>query len=236
MRTVLAFQGALRAVRRANPDLIIENCQNGGHIINELTLLATQHSWLLDEPGSDLPDARSNIQVALGALEFMPPSAAYRWTNRLDEHGDDDEFTRYYCRSAMAGVWGISTDLSAVSDHQRSVILNEIQNYRRLNNIKKYNHYEILQPADGADAASITFYADRSQEAAAIVYRWRGKAAFTQQLYFKGLDKSISYVITDTDTGLQTTITGQQLAKTGFQRSFAAGQLSALLFVEPAKR
>jgi hypothetical protein len=231
MRTVLAFQSALRTVRHAYPDLIIENCQNGGHIINEFTLLATQLSWLLDEPGSDLPDARSNIRVALGALEFMFPYSAYRWTNRLDEHADDDEFTRYYCRSAMAGVWGISSDLSKIGDHQRSIIVNEIQNYRKLNAIKKYNQYELVQPADGTDTASVTFYGRRSQEAAAIVYRWSGKGAFSQPLSFKGLDKSVSYVITDADTGVQTTMTSQQLSKQGFSQAFRADQLSALLFV-----
>src|SRR5262249_12477098 len=233
MRTILAFQTALRTVRRANPDLIIENCQDGGHIINEFTLLATQISWLLDEPGSDLPDARSNIQIALGALEFGFPHSAFRWTNRFDEHQDDDEFTRYYCRSAMAGVWGISSDLTLINDHQRSIILNEIANYRRLNAIKKYNLYDIVQPVDSADAASVTFYGKRSQEAAALVYRWNAKGPFSQSLSFRAIDKSISYVITDADTGAQTTITGQQLAKQGISQSFAPGRLSALLFVEP---
>ena len=234
MRTVLAFQTALRSVRRANPNLIIENCQDGGHIINEQTLLTTQHSWLLDVPGNDLPDARSNIQVALGALETVFPWAAYRWTNNLDQHQDDDEFTRYYCRSAMAGVWGISSDLSKIGDHQRSVVLKEIQNYRRLNGIKKYDQYDIVQPADGANLASVTYYGKKNQEASAIVYRWSGKDAFTQAIWFKGLDKSISYVITDADTGVQTTMSGQDLSKQGYSQSFSSGQLSALLFVEPA--
>jgi hypothetical protein len=236
MRTVLAFQTALRTVRRANPTLTIENCQDGGHMINEQTLLATQLSWLLDQPGNDLPDARSNIQVALGALETVFPWAAYRWTNNLDQHQDDDEFTRYYCRSAMAGVWGISSDLSKIGDHQRSVVLNEIQNYRRLNSIKKYDQYDIVQPADGADVASITYYGRRNQEAAAIVYRWSAKDAFSRTVWFKGLDKSISYVITDADTGAQTTMSGQDLSKLGYSQSFSSGQLSGLLFVEPAKQ
>jgi hypothetical protein len=236
MRTVLAFQTALRSVRRANPNLIIENCQDGGHMINEQTLLATQLSWLLDVPGNDLPDARSNVQVTLGALETVFPWSAYRWTNNLDQHQDDDEFTRYYCRSAMAGVWGISTDLSKINDHQRSIILNEIQNYRRLNGIKKYDQYEIVQPADGADAASVTFYGRKNQEAAAIVYRWDAPGSFNRTVCLKGLDKSISYVITDADTGAQTTMSGQDLSKQGYPLSFDNGRLSGLLFVEPARQ
>src|SRR5262249_39481549 len=179
MRTILAFQTALRTVRRANSDLIIENNQDGGHIINEFTLLATQNSLLLGEPGSDLPHARSNIHRALGALEFVFPHSAFRWTNRFDEHQDDDEFTRYYCRSAMAGVWGISSDLTLINDHQRSIILNEIANYRRLNAIKKYNLYDIVQPVDSADAASVTFYRKPSPQAAALLYPSNSKAPFT---------------------------------------------------------
>ena len=236
MRTVLAFQSAMRTVRHANPDLIIENCQNGGHMLNEFTLLTTQLSWLLDEPGSDLPDARSNIQVALGALEFVFPWSAYRWTNRLDEHPDDDEFTKYYCRSAMAGVWGISSDLTKLSDHQRSIILNEVQNYRRLNTIKKYDQYEVVQPAGGVNVASVTFYGKRNQEAAVIAYRWAGNGPLTQQFCLKGLDKTLSYVITDSDTGMQTIMTGQQLARQGVLQSFGPSQMSALLFVEPSKQ
>ena len=136
----------------------------------------------------------------------------------------------------MAGVWGISSDLTRIGDHQRSVILNEIQNYRRLNAIKKYDQYDMAQPADGADAASITFYGKRNQEAASIVYRWTGKGPFSQKICFKGLDKSGSYVITDADTGTQTTMTGLQLSRDGFSQTFEAGRLSALLFVQPTKQ
>src|SRR5215471_10726690 len=206
------------------------------HLLDHIQTLTQRFSigwWKYDQPIFDA-DARSNIQVALGALETVFPWAAYRWTNNLDQHQDDDEFTRYYCRSAMAGVWGISSDLSKIGDHQRSVVLNEIQNYRRLNAIKKYDEYDIVQPADGANLASVTYYGKKNQEASAIVYRWSRKDAFTQAIWFKGLDKSISYVITDADTGVQTTMSGQDLSKQGYSQSFSSGQLSALLFVEPA--
>ncbi|UCH33183.1 MAG: hypothetical protein JSV65_11400, partial [Armatimonadota bacterium] len=39
MRNVLAFHEALQAVRRVQPDLRIENCQSGGRMINEYTVL-----------------------------------------------------------------------------------------------------------------------------------------------------------------------------------------------------
>src|SRR5262249_39156166 len=191
MKNVLAFQSAVRAVRRANPNLIIENCEEGGQMISEFTLLTTQLSWLLDLPGNDLPDARSNIQVALGALEFMFPWSAYRWTNRLDEHGDDDEFTRFYCRSAMAGVWGISSDLTAIGDHQRSVVLNEIRNYRRLNAIKKYNLYEVSPPTHAAEKASGKIYGRRTSEGARVDLSMEPQGRIAQHIRPGGLGQKV---------------------------------------------
>jgi hypothetical protein len=105
-----------------------------------------------------------------------------------------------------------------------------------LNAIKKYNQYELVQPGDGADTASVTFYGRRNQEAGTIVYRWAVKGTFSQRVCFKGLDKSVSYIITDADTGARTMITGQQLSKNGFSQLFAADRLSAVLFVEPVKQ
>src|SRR5581483_3686974 len=110
---------ALRAVRQANPDLFIENCQSGGRMINEFTLLLTQTSWLKDDNQVGLEHARANISTALGAMQFVFPWAALRFIYNLDQlNPDDDELTRLYCRSAMAGVWGTSTDLSQISQRQ----------------------------------------------------------------------------------------------------------------------
>src|SRR4030095_10324326 len=71
MKNVIGFQNAFRAVRAANPDLTIENCQLGGRMINEFTLLATQTTWLRDAGNNGLEDPRVNIRVALNALDFV---------------------------------------------------------------------------------------------------------------------------------------------------------------------
>ena len=79
MRNVLTFQNALKSVRQANPDLTIENCQSGGRMINELTLLATQISWLKDGGNNGLGHAKAKhhhiarrygIHLSLGRLQM----------------------------------------------------------------------------------------------------------------------------------------------------------------------
>lgn len=159
MKNVIGFQKGLRAVRRANPDLVIENCLNGGRMINEFTLLATQTTWLSDLGNSGIPDWRRNITVALNAMDFIFPWAALRFTINLDRiDQNEDELLRFYCRSAMAGMWGISTDLSKLSERQQKLIMKEVENYRRLNRLKFACLYDLQLPNDPAGVKGVSFY------------------------------------------------------------------------------
>jgi hypothetical protein len=232
MKNAIAFQGALKAARAANPSLIIENCMDGGHIINDFTLLCTQISWLADGKNNDLDQVRTNIQGSLGALDFIFPGAIERSTNRLDELDGNDELTRCYCRSAMAGTWWISTDLPLLSDHQRELVLKEIANYRQLNLVKQDGLYSLHQPQDGADIAGVTFYNWKSTKAGVLRYRWDRQGEFTETVSLKGLKSSLSYTITDADSGIQTQVSGKDLMKNGLAVPFAAERMSALLFIE----
>jgi melibiase-like protein len=236
MRNVESFQDALKAVRAAQPDLTIENCESGGRMINELTLLATQTSWLRDGGDNGRGHAMENIVRALGSLEFVFPWAVYRWTNNLDRMDqNDDELTRFYCRSAMAGTWGISSDLSRIGRRQRDVVTAEIQNYRRLSEFKSHCLYDLIQPDDGTDAASVTFYDPDVPRAAVLAYRWNAQGTFTAQVPLTMLTPNVSYRITDVDTGLKTRLKGKILTRDGVSIPFGSDRLSALLFIEPAK-
>ncbi len=195
MRNVIAFQDALTAVREANPDLFIENCQSGGRMVNEFTALITQSQWLRDGGGNGLEHARGNFAQALGAVQFLPPWTANRWTNNPGRMNDaSPELLRYYCRSAMAGTWGLVADLAELTDDQRAVILDEIANYRRFNAIKKDNLYAIVYPHDGADFAAIACFTADGTQAAALVLRWDADGAFEARIptpYLQGDERDV---------------------------------------------
>jgi len=235
MKNVVGFQNALRAVRQANPDLTIENCQLGGRMINEFTLLVTQTTWLRDAGTGGLEDPRVNIRVALNALEFVFPWAALRFTINLDQMDqNDDEMTRLYCRSAMAGRWGISADLSQIGERQQNIILTEIQNYRRLNRMKYSSVYDLQLPDDSADVAGATFYSEGRSSAGVLLYRWQMSGAFDQRVVLPKLKPSAMYHVVDVDTGVEITASGSDLISNGVTVSFSSERLSALLFVELA--
>src|SRR5215813_10086477 len=236
MKNVIGFQTALQAVRQSNPDLLIENCSNGGRMINEFTLLTTQTTWLSDLGKSGDPDPQGNVSVALNSMEFVFPWAALRFTINFDRiDPNDDETTRLYCRSAMAGMWGISSDLSKIPDRQRDVIIKEIEHYRRLNKLKFACLYDLQQPSDSADVAGVTFYSRRQYNAGTIIYRWARDGAFNQHVTFPKLRSTGTYRVTDVDTGVQITVSGKDLNTNGVDIPFDAQRLSALVFVEAVK-
>ena len=234
MKNVVAFQDALRTVRRENPTLAIENCMNGGRMINELTALSSQAIWLRDSSENGLEHAKLNIETTLGAVEFLFPWLAYHFTNNFDQMDqNNDELTRYYCRSAMAGTWGISADLSAISESQKRVILKEIKHYKQLNALKLNYLYEIEHTAENKKAASITFYDWKLQRAGLLIYRWKAAGAFTHQLNLKMIHPGKMYKVCDVDAKIDIQVSGEDLRSKGIDVLFGANRLSALLFIEP---
>lgn len=233
MKNVVGFQSALQNVRLTNPDLTIENCLNGGRMINDFTLLATQTSWLNDYGRSGFPDPQVNIRSALNALESVFPWAALRFTIRMDTlDPDDDEMARLCCRSAMIGMWGLSTDLSQIGERQQKVILQEVANYRRLNPLKFSCVYDLRLPSDDAEAVGVTFYSSKRYRAGVLLYRWEREGAFDEHVTLARLKPELTYHVVDVDTGAEFTASGSDLIRNGVNVSFGSQRLSAMLFIE----
>jgi len=234
MKNVDAFQKALLAVRAANPDLHIEGCMGGGRMINELTLLATQSHWLLDGGHTGLNHARQNVVVALGSLDFVFPWAATRWMNNPNKNDhNDDEFTRFYCRSCMAGIWGISADLSLIGERQRAVIVKEIQNYRRLNKLKNDCLYDLYLPGGNSGIAGITYYKASGLAAGILLYRWDRNGEFEYSVGLSKLNPALQYRVENVDSGQIKKMPGRKLHDQGLTISFKPHQQSVLVFIEP---
>ncbi|MBN2293264.1 MAG: alpha-galactosidase [Pirellulales bacterium] len=174
MKKTRALEEALLAVRRTYPKLNIENCMSGGQMINALTDGISQSHWIRDGKSTGMVHARSNIKEALGAAYFLPLAKIQRWTNRPDQTNPDDaELLKFYCRSVMIGVWGISGDLTKLTPRQRQVMLAEVERYRRLNEFKPGNLYRIIYPErEISNLAGIVLYDLSKSRAAVILFRW----------------------------------------------------------------
>lgn len=233
MKNAIAFQNALKAVRKANPDLYIEDCQSGGRIISEFTSLISQSHWLKDGGSNGLAHARDNIGVTLGAMDFLFPWSASRWTNNISQMDPSDvESIRYYCRSAMPGLWGISDDLSKMQDRQKEIVLKEIENYRRLNSLKLNALYDLVLPVKGQPYAAIVYYDPSGERASALVFRWDQTGAFDIRLPLKLLKPDKQFHLLDADSDASRDESGKTLIEEGLSVPLNAEQMSALYFIE----
>lgn len=226
MKNIIALQKALGKVRNNFPKLNIENCMSGGRMINEFTDQISQSHWIRDGGGSGMKHARTNIQESLGAIQLLSPAKVQRWINRPDEI-ENKELLKFYCRSAMIGVWGISADLNKINGKQKKVILNEIDNYRKLNNLKSSFNYDILYPEDDKDLAGVIYYNQDSSEAFVLLFRWNKKGTLRKLIAMNLLKKGV-YKIINMDTGK----TVNQGIDKNCSFSLEEEQLSALYFLE----
>ncbi len=230
MKNVIALEDALAAVRQSFPSLNIENCMSGGRMINEFTDQISQSHWIRDGGQTGLKHAHSNIREALGAIQFLSPLKVQRWTNRIDEIDEDDsELLKMYCRSAMIGVWGISTDLHKLTDKQRNVILNEIENYRVLSSLKMSLKYDISEQNDNS-YSSVIFYNQNRTKAAVMLFRGDDEENIITNIRFDLL-KNEKYSLVNIDTKEKKILQSEELSTATYKITLREGELSALYFL-----
>ena len=233
MKNVVAMQEALKTVRKAYPGLYIESCQSGGRMLNEFTLLSSQTQWIRDGGSTGIGHARSNFAEALQSMEFLPPWTVNRWINRPNENDpDNDEFTRMYCRSAMAGICGLVADLPLVSERQRDVIILEIERYRRLSKLKRDCLYQIVTPREGAPAAGIVFYNSEKTRAGLLFLRWDEDEAFKFPVTMNRIQPGKRYRVEFVDSGKIQYIPGDNLMENGLTLPFDKPAMSVMVFVD----
>jgi alpha-galactosidase len=235
MKNVIALQKSLATVRQSFPELNIENCMSGGRMINEFTDQIAQSHWIRDGRKTGFVHAQSNIQEALGAIQFLSPLKVQRWTNRINEIDEDNsELLKMYCRSAMIGVWGVSTDLNKITDKQKKVILSEIENYRALAPLKESLTYDILYPDTNSDVAGVIFYDQSKENAAALLFRWDQKESITNNVKLDIMENA-EYKVLNIDTKEEKIYLGENSSNGTFKMTMKEGQFSSLFFMSVVK-
>ena len=235
MKNVIALEKALAEVRNSFPSLNIENCMSGGRMINEFTDQISQSHWIRDGGQTGIEHANSNIREALGSIQLLSPLKVQRWTNRIDEIAEDDsELLKLYCRSAMIGVWGISTDLSKIGNKQSEVILNEIDYYRALSILKKSLVYYILLPCDDSELSGIIYYDNNKTSLALMLFRGNSSGSINHNIKFELL-KNEKYSLYNVDTKEKNILSSENFPNTTYQITLKEGELSALYFLTMIK-
>jgi hypothetical protein len=227
MKSVIALQNGFAAARKAYPDMIFEACMGGGKMINEFTDAISQIHWIRDGSRTGYFHAVSNIFEALGAIDFLEPQKVQRWNNRINEtEMKSPELLKFYCRSCILGSWGISADLERITPAQKAVILGEIKNYRRLNEIKKYNLYDYTYPGEYTNLVPVVFYDESIKKAGILFYRLFPNDKEVTMKLKTNLDPRLSYTFEDMDGNSKQVVKGNV-----FELRLKPGQLSGVFFI-----
>jgi alpha-galactosidase len=160
----MGFYEICEDLRRKFPHLLIENCMDGGHIMDFGVARLTQFTSV-----TDYCDALRS-RITLHGATF--PFPAYACEGYMQ--GDASVPAEFLFRSFMPGLWSNSADIATWDARTRALARRHIALYKQLRPlIRDGDVYHILPQATGRDWDGIEYYDPKSGEGVVFVFRPR---------------------------------------------------------------
>src|SRR6185295_19650378 len=130
---VTALYQILAALRQRYPNLVIENCSQGGNRLDFGMLRYTDAAWMDDRTAPSV-HVRRNIE---GLSEIFPPGYLLSFvTDYAGESMENAPDLSLYFRSRMAGILGLCFRGGELSDDDAAGIRREIAIYKSVREIQ----------------------------------------------------------------------------------------------------
>jgi alpha-galactosidase len=190
---VRGLYGILAALRDRYPDLMIEDCAQGGNRLDFGMLQYTDSAWM-----DDVTSPSSHVRHNLEGLSAVFPSG-WLLSFVMDDpdepiHGADD--LMLILRSRMAGVLGFSIRTSDFQNAELAAIRREVSAYKRFRSILTDGAATLLTPqvpaGGGVDADVIQVMSEVTGDVVMFMYDGAGQAPARVALP-KGLDPDALY-------------------------------------------
>lgn len=192
-------------LRREFPGLILEDCMNGGHMM-DYGLMQRFHVISL----TDLYGALDNRRAVWGATYAIPSSYCEGYMQ-----DSEDLPPHYMFRSFMMGLWSISADTTKWSTEKVKACREDVALYKDIRPILRDGDvYHVLPQADGKNWDGLEYYDPASGRGVLFVFRPdSGESVKTVKL--RGLDRVAKYEVSFTDAGSKSIRTGAELMEKG---------------------
>ncbi len=182
--SVQGLNAVVSAIQQARPQVLWENCENGGNMMT-FNMVRTYVTSITNDASGSLQSRRA----AYGATYPFPPRFAERYMPSSD--GLDPYATHSY---RFGGPWVLMSKLTDLTPDQKGFLAREISSYKdQRDAISRGKVFHILPPANSATDA-IQSYDPTTDSAIAVVTR----AASDGPLYQfrpRGLDPSQRYTV-----------------------------------------
>jgi len=219
-------------LRKARPNIILENCSGGGHI-KDFGVISRTHYTVTTDTLSNLPD-RQSIYDSTFAL---PPMVlqAYTYERFYNVPGDDPG--PFLWRSAMMGAWQIDpTSTLRWTDDERESARRAAEIYKTwvrpmLADVKVHH---ILPRPDGAHWDGMFYWSPNLKRGTVYIFRPDAKNA-SQTVKLKGLQPDREYWVWCEDGSVTPGVrTGRAMTGKGLDLTLPQTYTSDLIYVQDA--
>ena len=209
-----------------HPDLIIDNCASGGRRIDLETVGRATPFWRTDGPR----DAIAHQCHSYGLLPWVPLSATSQ-----DRALDDYEFRSSMC-SGLCLNWWVAGDVPAEeipADFPFAWAKRTLDGYLKLREFYYGDFYPLTPYSQGKDLW-MAYQLDRPDlgKGLLVVLRRPDSPYETARFKLRGLDASVSYRLTDIDSGKRSTGSGKNWLQSGLAVTVKGQPGSSLLVYE----
>jgi Melibiase/Glycosyl hydrolase family 36 C-terminal domain len=214
-------------LRAENPELLFENCVNGGHTVDYGIVARTHYISI-----TDVYDPLSNRQAFYDASYALPPSMCECY---VENHpGTNIANFRYMLRSGMMGWCTIMLDMSKWNSEQRAAAKRQFETYKTELRplIAHGNLYHVSERPDGNRWDGIQYASPDSDKA--VLFAFRGTTEQKSHTFrLKGIAANREYEISFEDgTGKPVTVRGELLMRDGVTIALPDANSSELIFLK----
>lgn len=214
-------------LRAENPNLLFENCVNGGRMVDYGVVRRTHYISI-----TDTYDPLSNRQAFYDASYALPPSMCECYI--ANHPGTSIANFRYMLRSGMMGWCTIMLDMSQWKAEQRATAKRQFEIYKTELRplIARGNLYHISERPDGVNWDGMQYVsADRDK---AVLFAFRGTTDFGTHVFkLKGLAAEKRYDVSFEDgNGKPLTLDGLQLMQNGIPVTLPSRESSELIYLK----
>lgn len=214
---VTALYDVLAALRARYPQMLIENCSQGGNRLDFGMLRYSDTAWM-DDRTSPAVHVRHNLQ---GSMTFFPP--AYLLSFVIEDSSEplaDAPDLPLYMRSRMSGILGLTYRAANLSERDRNGVAQEIAVYKRLRETVRDASGRLLTdqaaPDNGPAWDALQQLASTSGDA--VIFAFQNDPAVPRvTLRPERLESGAIYMVTRADGTLVGSATGADLLADGIE-------------------
>jgi len=226
----LGLHSALKRIRQAHPDLVIQLCSSGGGRVNWGFMPYFDEFWV-----SDNTDAQQRLFTQWGTSHFYPTMAMAQHVSASPNHQTGRVIPlKFRFDVAMTGRLGMEMKPSDLNERETEYAKKAVAFYKEIRpTVQLGDLYRLLSPYEGNGFCSEMFVSEDKSEAVFFCYKFENYIGLeTPRWHMAGLDPNATYRLNEFECTERThffegkTFSGKFLMETGIDatlgRQFAS--------------